>query len=101
MFGSLMAMFSGRDPRWYKESRGHLKSHPKCVCCGQDASEVHHVKPVSVAPDLEMVASNWASVCERCHFTVGHLNNWQKWNGMFWETVALARQGMRSPTLTT
>ncbi len=95
MISYLASLFTGRDPQWYKESRAYLASHPKCVCCAQDADTVHHVVPVSVDKSLEMVPTNWAAMCERCHFTVGHLNNWQLWNAMFWETVALMKQGRR------
>lgn len=85
----------GRDPRWRTACKRYLVQHPKCVCCGQDAKTVHHVKPVHVAPELEMVPENWAAVCDKCHFSCGHGNNWKKWNELFWQTVDTLNRGRR------
>lgn len=42
-----------------------------------------------------MVPENWAAMCDRCHFVVGHLCNWQAWNKNFWEVVGLIQKGYR------
>lgn len=84
-----------RDPRWNEDSKEFLVEHPECVCCGQDSEVVHHVVPVSVDRALEMVRKNWAAMCHRCHFTVGHLNWWVNYNKFFWRTVNLIRKSRR------
>ena len=87
-----------RDKRWAKESQKHLAENRKCVCCGQPSEVVHHVIPVSKNRLLEMVRSNWAAMCHRCHFSVGHLNWWANFNRMFWECVRLLEESQRRQT---
>ena len=87
-----------RDPRWNKESDEFLKENPRCACCKQKAEVVHHVVPVSVDRSLEMVRKNWAAMCHRCHFSIGHLNFWGNFNRMFWKCVRLLEKSQRTPT---
>jgi hypothetical protein len=44
--------------------------------------EVHHLTPVHLAPELELVTSNLITLCERngCHFRVGHCFDWRAFN---------------------
>lgn len=93
MISRLYTAITGRDPRWHRASRAYLKSNPSCVCCGQAATTVHHVVPVSRDKDLEMVSENWAAVCARCHFVVGHVCDWRDVNAKFWQTVQAIRDG--------
>ena len=41
---------------------------------------VHHVEPVSVAPEKADDEENFILLCQRCHFTAGHLNNWKSFD---------------------
>lgn len=97
MIGMIYGLITGRSSKWPKARDAHLQSHPRCVCCGQEAETVHHVKPVAIAPTLELEPENFASVCEQCHFTHGHGCNWRKWNTNFWHVARLTLQGLRGP----
>jgi 5-methylcytosine-specific restriction endonuclease McrA len=45
-----------------------LKTNPICqVCDSALALEVHHIQPVSKAPDREMDWENLQSICPDCH----------------------------------
>lgn len=78
-----------RDPDWAKESKAYLLEHRQCVSCRQRSEVVHHVIPVGVSKALEMEKSNWAAMCHRCHFVVGHACNWREWVKEFWQVVKL------------
>lgn len=93
ILAKFLGKWQGRDPDWHKASRAHLKANPRCVCCGQAATAVHHVVPVSRDKSLEMVPENWASVCDRCHFVVGHVCDWRDYNAEFWMTVDTIKLG--------
>jgi hypothetical protein len=73
-----------RHSSWARERDEHLGEYPACVCCAQMAETVHHVVPVGRDPSLEMVRTNWASVCHFCHFAIGHACNWRKYVPNFW-----------------
>ena len=48
-----------------------------CAFCGQtNKLEVHHIYPQHIRPDLAYDTNNFVILCRRCHFTVGHKNNW-------------------------
>jgi len=48
-----------------------------CAWCGAtNGIEVHHVRPQHVWPELAHDTNNMVCLCRRCHFTVGHRNNW-------------------------
>jgi predicted HNH restriction endonuclease len=45
--------------------------------------EVHHVKPFHLFPQLELDPANLMTLCEdggNCHFMVGHLKDWRRYN---------------------
>lgn len=54
----------------------------KCCqfCLSTKSLEVHHKKPISIAPDLAAVKANLITLCKRCHFSVGHFNNYHDHN---------------------
>jgi hypothetical protein len=97
MFGAVYELFTGRSGKWPRVRDAHLAANPKCVACLQDATTVHHIRPVSVAPLLELEPTNFASVCDRCHFCIGHLCRWNVWNDLFWQCVQMANRGRRGP----
>lgn len=97
MFGFLYEIVTGRSGKWPKVRDAYLAEHPKCVHCLQNADTVHHLRPVHVAPALELDPSNFAAVCDACHFCIGHLCNWKRWNDLFWQCVQMANRGRRGP----
>lgn len=97
IFGAIYRAITGRSPKWPAVRRACLKAHPKCECCGHDATAVHHVQPFHVYPDRELDPLNLAAVCDKCHFTIGHPCNWQRWNANFWETVKSLKAGASGP----
>src|SRR5689334_19957642 len=88
---------TGRSWKWAKVRDEHLAANPTCVVCGRVATTVHHVRPVHIAPALELDPTNFASVCDDDHWTVGHVRNWQRWNDNFWQVANLIRKGVRGP----
>lgn len=53
------------------------------ACGGARKLELHHIQPVHIYPELELVPANVITLCmgpHRCHFEVGHLCNWDNWN---------------------
>lgn len=74
-----------RSPLWPKNRSEWLKKNNKCaVCWGTEYLEVHHKIPFHVEPKLELVDSNFITLCEKpsrnCHFTWGHFYNWLQYN---------------------
>lgn len=76
-----------RSPGWRKVRREHLKEFPDCIGCGgRKKLEVHHVVPVSVAPDLELARDNLRTLCEskryglNCHLVLGHNGDYSDMN---------------------
>jgi hypothetical protein len=48
-----------------------------CAWCGATNNlEVHHVYCQHLWPELSRNTNNMVVLCRRCHFTVGHKNNW-------------------------
>lgn len=97
IFGSLYTAVTGRSSKWPKLRAAHLAANPRCVCCSQLADTCHHIRPVHVAPALELDTANLASVCESCHYCIGHLCRWQLWNDRFWQCVGEINRGRRGP----
>ena len=57
----------------------HYKvAHPDCEACGHkpvtliSLNEVHHIIPVSVAPDKAADTNNMITLCRPCHICLGH-----------------------------
>jgi 5-methylcytosine-specific restriction endonuclease McrA len=79
-FGHVVKAKSGRRKKLreagslsYKSWRYAVFSRDKFICqkCGKrlpaDKLEAHHIKPFSVAPELEHVVSNGLTLCHACH----------------------------------
>jgi hypothetical protein len=48
-----------------------------CAWCGATNNiEVHHIWPQHLRQDLKYSKTNLICLCRRCHFTIGHKNNW-------------------------
>ena len=58
------------------------KANPACAYCGRTKGvHVHHIKPVSIRPDLAGMRFNLLTLCgKRCHITIGHMGNWRTYN---------------------
>ncbi|RMF94713.1 MAG: HNH endonuclease [Planctomycetota bacterium] len=57
----------GYDKDWFALRTKYLKKHPWCEVCGKRADLVHHIVPVSEAPERRLDESNLQSVCRSCH----------------------------------
>jgi hypothetical protein len=81
---AITCLLVGANPRsskWPALRLQHLEIEPACVACGQSRRiEVHHVVPVSVAPERELDSTNLITLCRRDHLTFGHFGNFQRWN---------------------
>lgn len=56
-----------RGSKFHRLARRWLISNPYCHRCGMPGEEVHHVVPVSVAPERMYDLDNLATVCRACH----------------------------------
>jgi hypothetical protein len=85
-----------RAGEWRRVRAEHLKKHPACEVCGRTKNlAVHHVFPVSVAPELELTESNLMTLCESpCHFMFGHFFNYHCYNKNVRKTAAAFRREM-------
>lgn len=75
---------SGQWPRIRKE---FLIEHSTCAVCGGNKKiEVHHKKPFSQNPELELDKDNLITLCENkknglnCHLLIGHLGSYKSYN---------------------
>jgi 5-methylcytosine-specific restriction protein A len=58
----------GYDAHWQKVRRLHIQEHPICEMCGREVSRVvHHITPVSLAPEDVYAEGNLMSLCHGCH----------------------------------
>jgi 5-methylcytosine-specific restriction protein A len=86
-------VFGPRHHRWDDVRNRHIKEFPTCTACGQGTHvEVHHVEPYHLRPELELVAANLVTLCDRpgrsCHFSLGHLWDWNRANPFVREVAA-------------
>ena len=72
-----------RSSQWPKVRDAHLKIDPVCnVCGGKEDLNVHHITPFHIDKSKELDPTNLITLCNarNCHFTFGHLFNWQTSN---------------------
>ena len=66
-------MFNYMDPKWRRKRKSILRRDGyRCQECKRygrrrDATEVHHIKPVEVWPELAYKDDNLISLCHGCH----------------------------------
>ena len=66
---------------WRTLRNNFLKENCLCSACGSKSGlQVHHVVPVSINSNLELVWDNLITLCVDCHFSLGHLWNWKCYN---------------------
>jgi 5-methylcytosine-specific restriction endonuclease McrA len=53
----------------YRKFKKEVLKERGCICqkCGVEAKLIHHVKPVSEYPELELVKDNVIVICINCH----------------------------------
>ena len=78
-----------RSKDWPRVRNAYIQANPICACCGKHYKFlgkwllcVHHIKPVHLFPELELVWHNLLPLCNnpRCHLDKGHLGDWRAWN---------------------
>jgi len=83
-----------RSPLWRAARKQHLAIEPNCCACGtSEKLEVHHIVPVSQDRSLELVPSNFITLCDgkrSCHLEIGHLGSWRRANPHVREDAAVA-----------
>lgn len=53
---------------WFRlRKRVMAKWHQKCADCGAKAEQAHHIMPVSLYPELQLVEGNIIALCGNCH----------------------------------
>lgn len=80
---SIIGYWTGqpRSSHWPATRRNYLLRHPSCeACCTKLRLEVHHKVPFYVDKSLELVEANLLTLCRDCHFMLGHLKDWSKYN---------------------
>lgn len=74
-----------RSHHWPTFRAHWLRDHGECAACGtKEHLQVHHVFPFHLHPDLELDPGNVITLCEGpsriCHFALGHLYDWHRFN---------------------
>lgn len=69
---------------WEEFERKFWEKYPQkkyCHACGEKKNvELHHIIPRHVNPDKIFDENNLIPLCRCCHFRIGHLCNWEKYN---------------------
>jgi 5-methylcytosine-specific restriction endonuclease McrA len=70
-----------QERNWTTVRNAYFADHPLCeVCHYNKDGQVHHVKPWHLFEELRFDPTNLITLCQPCHFRLGHGRNWQKWN---------------------
>ena len=86
---------------WPEIREAHIKKHPRCAFCGSTKYlDVHHIKPVSTHPELELDLENLVTLCSystrfkglNCHLAIGHAFFWQRINPNVLRDIAYLRK---------
>lgn len=113
-FGDYVAAKLGgatRSSKWPAARAAYLKKNPACeLCGGTTRTTVHHIHPVHLFPQYELLerlpdgTRNYITLCEgkkqlNCHLILGHADNFRtKWNPSVvadveqWRTRIVAKQ---------
>lgn len=94
-----VALFAkDRSHEWAKVRESYLREHPQCEVCGISKDlQVHHVKPFSLFPALELDKSNLVTLCTskywgiNCHLIAGHGGNFQWYNRWILTDIGVLR----------
>jgi 5-methylcytosine-specific restriction enzyme A len=74
-----------RSDKWPALRDKFLEGKVCIVCGGKKKLNAHHIKPFHLFPQLELVITNLAPICEgnpivNCHCLFGHLGNFESYN---------------------
>ena len=74
-----------RSPKWSKMRKAYLKKFSNCAVCNRKgkllkANQVHHIFPVNAFPELELIESNYITLCRRDHEIFGHYGSYFSYN---------------------
>ena len=84
---------AARSPKWSEVQKSFIALHSTCAVCGTKGKllnplNVHHRLPFHKDPSKELDENNLITLCRKCHFIFGHLNNWSSWNVTIKEDAA-------------
>lgn len=97
MLNTLKFMIQGRSKDWSKLRKSYLFAFGICAACKSTKNiEVHHIKPFAEYPALELDIKNLIALCERCHFTLGHLSNYRIFNPHIYNDCIIYRNRVAS-----
>jgi hypothetical protein len=69
--------------KWQKVRNKFIKDEPCCqICAITKDLQVHHIKPWHLAKELRYDKDNLITLCQSCHFRLGHWCNWKGYNIM-------------------
>ena len=72
---------AARSPKWSAVRKAFVKSNPYCSACGTTRElEVHHIIPFHIDASRELDNANLLTLCQDCHFYIGHLKDWNRYN---------------------
>jgi hypothetical protein len=88
-----------RSRDWSAVRARHLQQHGVCAVCGTAKDlQVHHIKPFSRNPDLELEPSNLVTLCVsnywgfNCHLLIGHGGSWRYENTNVLEDIRAMKE---------
>lgn len=74
--GARDAYDTAKSMRAYRDRHKAAKTY-FCRYCGDSGSiHIHHIHPVSVAPEKAASEANFILLCADCHFRVAHAGRW-------------------------
>ncbi len=95
------AILHPRSVHWPVMRRHWLKDHGICanpLCKATTHLQVHHKRPYHLFPGLELLPSNFITLCmteRECHLKLGHNGNWQKYNARIDQEIAALEENAR------
>ena len=93
LFSSLLALYvltATADPQMGSTSSWGVVYSPCQFCQSTNNLEVHHIFCQHIWPELSRNTNNMVVLCRRCHFTIGHKNNWAR---IFTNVMAVIKAG--------
>lgn len=73
----------------------HRKLHPVCELTGLGSICIHHIVPVSIAPELAAEPSNFISLNKKVHLYLAHMGSYTRYMENIVEIVAYLKANMK------
>jgi hypothetical protein len=68
-----------QEPEVRRAMAAHREREQFCAWCGNASRlNVHHIWPIWMRPDLAAEPRNLITLCDDCHFVLGHARNWKR-----------------------